>query len=215
MFKLFIKKRDILYKAYREKDLHLGARLELWLLSEDSRGDKYIACDMADESLCDKLYKDLVKNNYEADESSSYVSVNLVGDEYRASNYEEKDAVQIYSAKEFKSYLNKAEVYCKKLNDLCEDRSLFKALTSMLKRKIQVFDDEVDIYGNTLEIRFLGGWDAWSGDEDICDAHILADSVKVKMEKVIKEFIKIYKVKVFWCTGEKAYTYFQIYPMGK
>ena len=48
MFKLFIKKRDILYRAYREKDLHLGARLELWLLSEDSRGDKYIACDMAD-----------------------------------------------------------------------------------------------------------------------------------------------------------------------
>lgn len=59
-----------------------------------------------------------------------------------------------------------------------------------------------------LETRFLGGFGAWSGNEDLCDADILDISVHQAISRTIMEFEKSTGVKVEYTTGEKAWTYF-------
>lgn len=60
-----------------------------------------------------------------------------------------------------------------------------------------------------FETRFIGGYDAWSGDEDICDADVLDRSISNTISKVCTEFTKRTGIKVSWCTGEKAWSYFE------
>lgn len=61
----------------------------------------------------------------------------------------------------------------------------------------------------TFETRFLGGYGAWSGDEDICDADSLDREVYKAVVSACKSFEEETGVKVSFCTGEKAWTYFE------
>lgn len=72
---------------------------------------------------------------------------------------------------------------------------------------------EERLYDNSnkvgFSVRFLGGFDAWSGDEDICDADVLDRKVGNLVRQACKEFEKETGVLVDFCTGEKARTYFE------
>lgn len=62
-----------------------------------------------------------------------------------------------------------------------------------------------------FETRFIGGYGAWSGDEDICDADTLNRDVCSKINEIVSGFnfkVEGKQVKLSWQTGEKAYTYF-------
>ena len=70
-----------------------------------------------------------------------------------------------------------------------------------------------DFESNEIEllwqVRFLGGESAWSGaDEDICDADVLDKRVAKAVTSACQSFTAETGVNVFWCTGEKAWTYF-------
>ena len=58
------------------------------------------------------------------------------------------------------------------------------------------------------ETRFLGGFGAWSGSEDLCDAEVLDSKVYTAVRKACKEFEKATGVSVSVFTGEKAWCYF-------
>lgn len=71
------------------------------------------------------------------------------------------------------------------------------------------FKIDEDLLG--FETRFIGGYGAWSGDEDICDADILNKDVCSKINEIVSGFnfkVEGKQVKLSWQTGEKAYTYF-------
>lgn len=70
----------------------------------------------------------------------------------------------------------------------------------------QFCDDSTEV---GFSVRFLGGFDAWSGDEDICDADVLDRKVGNLIKQACKEFEKSTGVSVSFCTGEKAWTYFE------
>lgn len=61
----------------------------------------------------------------------------------------------------------------------------------------------------TFETRFLGGYGAWSGDEDLCDADTLDKEVYKAVVSACKSFEENTGVKVSFHTGEKAWTYFE------
>lgn len=61
----------------------------------------------------------------------------------------------------------------------------------------------------TFETRFLGGYGAWSGDEDLCDADTLDKEVYKAVVSACKSFEEETGIKVSFCTGEKAWTYFE------
>ena len=71
--------------------------------------------------------------------------------------------------------------------------------------------EEVDCSEDNLtcETRFLGGYGAWSGDEDLCDADTLDREVYKSVVSACKSFEEETGVKVSFCTGEKAWTYFE------
>lgn len=64
----------------------------------------------------------------------------------------------------------------------------------------------------SFSTRFIGWYDAWSGDEDVCDASILDKRVSSAISRVCSEFTKRTGIKVSWCTGEKAWSYFEFEP---
>ena len=60
-----------------------------------------------------------------------------------------------------------------------------------------------------FSVRFLGGFNSWSGSEDICDAEILSKEACQKVNKVIKDFNSSSEIfKVGCSSGEKAWLYF-------
>ena len=61
----------------------------------------------------------------------------------------------------------------------------------------------------TFETRFLGGYGAWSGDEDLCDADTLDKEVYKAVVNACRSFEEETGIKVSFCTGEKAWTYFE------
>lgn len=71
-------------------------------------------------------------------------------------------------------------------------------------------DEEYSLEELMYCCRFLGGFGAWSGDEDICDADILDRKVMKELDRVVKAFNKKYKLNAYWTTGEKAWVYIYI-----
>lgn len=62
---------------------------------------------------------------------------------------------------------------------------------------------------STWEVRFLGGFGAWNdGSEDICDAENMSKEVRKLVIKACEEYYKNTGIFVSFCTGEKAWTYF-------
>lgn len=90
---------------------------------------------------------------------------------------------------------------------------LCSKLLRAIKGSVLVFDDDVDYDKENLEmcIRFLGGYGAWSGSEDICDADILDRTIGKKVESIVSKFNKDISPFMFnWSIGEKAYSYFSL-----
>lgn len=70
----------------------------------------------------------------------------------------------------------------------------------------QNYDEENLCYS----CRFLGGFDAWSGGEDICDADTLRDDVWKTLKLVVDKFNKKHQVNARVTVGEKAWIYIYI-----
>lgn len=114
--------------------------------------------------------------------------------------------------------INKTYNKCsKKVKELQSKMSELKTLMNMflrdLRREVPVPRDSdcVRVEDMCIEIRFLGGYDAWSGDEDICDADILSPKVGNKVTSLTKGYCKKngYKdFKIEFSTSEKAWSYF-------
>lgn len=69
------------------------------------------------------------------------------------------------------------------------------------------FDTEDACYS----CRFLGGYSAWSGnDEDICDADVLSNDVCRVLKNTIKAFNTKHNVEAYCSVGEKAWVYIYI-----
>lgn len=87
----------------------------------------------------------------------------------------------------------------------------YKFIPYLRQNGVKIFEEEGYCVEDTLqfETRFLGGFGAWSGDEDICDASVLDSSVRKAVRKACDEFTKQTGVAVSFCTGEKAWTYFE------
>ena len=74
----------------------------------------------------------------------------------------------------------------------------------------EAFHDK--LYSVGFRVRFLGGYDAWSGDdEDMCDADILDEKVIKLVEKACREFEKSTGVSVSFYTTEKAWSNFEFH----
>lgn len=115
--------------------------------------------------------------------------------------------------------INKTYNKCiKKVKELLYKMPELKILMNMflrdLRREVSVPRDSdcVRVEDMCIEIRFLGGYDAWSGDEDICDADILSPKIGKKVSSFVKGYCKNkgYKdFKIEFSTSEKAWSYFE------
>ncbi len=133
-----------------------------------------------------------------------YVSNNEYGVVSPNSTQELKDMLVAVSKKE-KELVKMISLKENSQQDNCN------LMMSILKKKdIEFYQNDVekDLTGE-LSIRFLGGFKAWSGDEDICDADILNRNVLEKIESAVRTFnAKSTLFNVSFVTGEKAWTYF-------
>lgn len=89
----------------------------------------------------------------------------------------------------------------------------YKFMSYLRQKGVVVYEDEGYCDENSLEFetRFLGGFGAWSGSEDLCDAEHLDSKVRKAISLACAEFQKDVGVRVEFCTGEKAWTYFYFY----
>lgn len=80
----------------------------------------------------------------------------------------------------------------------------------LAREGITSFEQEYNDKELCYSCRFLGGYDAWSGSEDICDADILSDKVWKALKSVVDKFNKKYKVNARVVVGEKAWIYIYV-----
>lgn len=131
----------------------------------------------------------------------------------------EDKCVEISTKRELTKYISRVTKKVEKRRELGEKSvSVGKSFVRFLRSHVTVFNDDVRVCPESVEIRFLGGYGAWSGsDEDICDA----DTMDTKLYKYItgtllKEFNSKYSDFNVSLSeiGEKAWTYFSVTPVG-
>ena len=127
--------------------------------------------------------------------------------------YDETNVVEIDSIRGFKQIISNAEEYIGGFKRLKEDiEYIAESILHRLRREGFYYED-VRTEGCTIEVRFLGGFEAWSGaDEDICDADVLNRTVGTKVVAILKEYSKAHNLDISFSTGEKAWSYIDLAP---
>lgn len=119
-------------------------------------------------------------------------------------------AVELKSKEELARILKQFLNHSKKLTEIQSNfmNIILSNIEIPLARDgITSFEQEYNDKELCYSCRFLGGYDAWSGSEDICDADILSDKVWKALKSVVDKFNKKYKVNARVTIGEKAWIY--------
>ena len=119
-------------------------------------------------------------------------------------------AVELKSKEELARILKQFLNHSKKLTEIQSNfmNIILSNIEIPLAREgITSFEQEYNDKELCYSCRFLGGYDAWSGSEDICDADILSDKVWKALKSVVDKFNKKYKVNARVAVGEKAWIY--------
>lgn len=119
-------------------------------------------------------------------------------------------AVELKSKEELARILKQFLNHSKKLTEIQSNfmNIILSNIEIPLAREgITSFEQEYNDKELCYSCRFLGGYDAWSGSEDICDADILSDKVWKALKSVVDKFNKKYKVNARVVVGEKAWIY--------
>lgn len=210
-YKVIVKSSELVYSETKEV---LGVRYLFKLVVKNTVNNyKLLHVDvcLGEENnlvinFCNKANYSIQKVNplFMRLKNGMYVSNNEYGVVSPNSTQELKDMLVAVSKKEKEL----VKMLSLKENSQQDNCSLMK---SILKKKGVEFyqrDVEEDLIGE-LSIRFLGGYRAWSGDEDICDADILNKNVLEKIESAERTFNATSTLfNVSFVTGEKAWTYF-------
>lgn len=74
----------------------------------------------------------------------------------------------------------------------------------------------IDRDNMVFSCRFIGGYRAWSGDEDLCDAYILDSEVSSKLDSIMSKIQRLLprNIELYGNTGEKAWYYFNFCVRG-
>lgn len=108
---------------------------------------------------------------------------------------------------DLKKELRKYSKYLKRLDEI------FPTFEYIVSREILrglEYSDLRLMENRICSARFIGGFKAWSGSEDICDASILDNKVAKVIDQAVKRVNKKYKINIEWSTGEKAWVYFEL-----
>lgn len=119
-------------------------------------------------------------------------------------------AVELKSKEELARILKQFLNHSKKLTEIQSNfmNIILSNIEIPLAREgITSFEQEYNDKELCYSCRFLGGYDAWSGSEDICDADIVSDDVWKALKSVVDKFNKKYKVNARVAVGEKAWIY--------
>ena len=119
-------------------------------------------------------------------------------------------AVELKSKEELARILKQFLNHSKKLTEIQSNfmNIILSNIEIPLAREgITSFEQEYNDKELCYSCRFLGGYNAWSGSEDICDADILSDKVWKALKSVVDKFNKKYKVNARVAVGEKAWIY--------
>lgn len=126
-------------------------------------------------------------------------------------------AVELKSEVELRKLLRQLELRSKKLAKIKEDfryiiqNDIEVPLSVRLPlRGIKSLEQNYDEKNLCYSCRFLGGFDAWSGSEDICDADTLRDDVWKVLKSVVDKFNKKHQVNARVTVGEKAWIYIYV-----
>ena len=122
-------------------------------------------------------------------------------------------AVELKSKEELARILKHFLNHSKKLTEIQSNfmNIILSNIEIPLAREgITSFEQEYNDKELCYSCRFLGGYDAWSGSEDICDADILSDKVWKALKSVVDKFNKKYKVNARVVVGEKAWIYIYV-----
>lgn len=122
-------------------------------------------------------------------------------------------AVELKSKEELARVLKQFLNHNKKLTEIQSNfmNIILSNIEIPLAREgITSFEQEYNDKELCYSCRFLGGYDAWSGSEDICDADILSDKVWKALKSVVDKFNKKYKVNARVVVGEKAWIYIYV-----
>lgn len=201
---IYLKKRDLLFNG----DV-VGIRLEVWL-GLPMRSDRVVSCEMQSQSLASEIIEDTSKviRCLKGNPIKMRIEGNLLVSD------DERDTVEICSIAEFKKQYMKAESILRKAE---EGYSKVPEYARILKKKlieegVVVYTDDVSVDMSGLSIRFIGGTRAWSGDEDVCDATVLNPSIGRKIQSIVRKYEKECGMKIYFSTGEKAWSYFEFTP---
>ena len=119
-------------------------------------------------------------------------------------------AVELKSKEELARVLKQFLNHSKKLTEIQSNFMniiLSNIEIPLARGGITSFEQEYNDKELCYSCRFIGGYDAWSGSEDICDADILSDKVWKALKLVVDKFNKKYKVNARVVVGEKAWIY--------
>lgn len=125
---------------------------------------------------------------------------------------QEKDVFEIDSINCLEGQLSllfaKAKIYAQLQEKFVE---LVSSLTNQLSMsQISYESGTIDRENMVFSCRFIGGYSAWSGDEDLCDAYILDKKVGNQLDSIIMKVQKSLpsNIELYGCPGEKAWYYF-------
>lgn len=131
---------------------------------------------------------------------------------------QEKDVFEIDSINCLEGQLSllfaKAKVYAQmqeKFNEWVSD------LTNQLRMaQIPYESSTIDHENMVFSCRFIGGYSAWSGDEDLCDACILDRKVSSQLDSIMAKIQRLLprNIELYGNTGEKAWYYFNFCVRG-
>lgn len=210
-YKVFVKSSELVHSETKEV---LGVRYLFKLVVKDIVNDyKLLHVDVCLGEENNLVINFCNKANYTVRKAIP-IFMRLKNGMYVSNN--EYGVVSPNSTQELKDMLvavGKKEVELVKMLSLKENsqQDNCNLMMGILKKKgIEFYQRDVkrNLTGE-LSIRFLGGFRAWSGDEDICDADILNRNVLEKIESAVRTFnAKSTLFNVSFVTGEKAWTYF-------
>lgn len=119
-------------------------------------------------------------------------------------------AVELKSKEELARILKQFLNHSKKLTEIQSNfmNIILSNIEIPLAREgITSFEQEYNDKELCYSCRFLGGYNAWSGSEDICDADTVSEDVWKALKSVVNKFNKKYKVNARVAVGEKAWIY--------
>lgn len=131
---------------------------------------------------------------------------------------QEKDVFEIDSINCLEGQLSllfaKAKIYAQMQDKFNEWVSNLKTQLSIAQ--IPYESGTIDRDNMVFSCRFIGGYRAWSGDEDLCDACILDRKVSSQLDSIMAKIQRLLprNIELYGNTGEKAWYYFNFCVRG-